>query len=126
MRSPLEGDSREIDERVVLGKLQTPDERKPKPPRLVLGLTIIVGTAFFLALMLVPFFGMLSPGSGESSKSMIDNENSRIVIGQGWRGRLDATPTADAPAVVVHPEDGGPDVTIRSPCWNSARTAPFT
>lgn len=43
---------------------------------------------------------------------MIDNENSRIVIGQGWRGRLDATPTADAPAVVVHPEDGGPDVTI--------------
>lgn len=40
---------------------------------------------------------------------MIDNENSRIVIGEGgWRGRLDSTPTENARFVVVHPEDRGP------------------
>ena len=43
---------------------------------------------------------------------MIDNENSRIVIGDGWRGRLDATPLADAYAVIVQPENGGPAVTL--------------
>lgn len=40
---------------------------------------------------------------------MIENENSRIVIGEGgWRGRLDSTPTAHTRYVVVHPEDRGP------------------
>ncbi len=40
---------------------------------------------------------------------MIDNENSRIVVGEGgWRGRLDSTPTENARFVVVHPEDRGP------------------
>ena len=56
MQSPLEGDSRETDERLVLGRIPTPDDKKPKPTRLVLGLTIIVSIAFFAALMLVPFF----------------------------------------------------------------------
>lgn len=56
MRSPLEGDSKEIDEMLVLGKIQSPDDKKPKPPRLILGLTIIAGIAFFAGLMLVPFF----------------------------------------------------------------------
>lgn len=40
---------------------------------------------------------------------MIENENSRIVIGEGgWRGRLDATPTPGTRYVVVHPEDREP------------------
>jgi len=44
---------------------------------------------------------------------MIENENSRIVIGEGgWRGRLDATPTSDTEYVVVHPEDNGLDLRL--------------
>lgn len=40
---------------------------------------------------------------------MIENENSRIVIGEGgWRGRLDSTPTSNTRYVVVHPEDREP------------------
>lgn len=40
---------------------------------------------------------------------MIENENSRIVIGEGgWRARLDHTPGTNTRYVIVHPEDRGP------------------
>ncbi|MES2462663.1 MAG: YsnF/AvaK domain-containing protein [Armatimonadota bacterium] len=44
---------------------------------------------------------------------MIENENSRIVIGEGgWRGRLDATPASATKYVVLHPEDRSPSLIL--------------
>lgn len=44
---------------------------------------------------------------------MIENENSRIVVGEGgWRGRLGFTPTSGTQHVVLHPEDGSHVLTL--------------
>lgn len=56
MRSPLEGDSSEINERVVLGTLPPEDKRAAKPSRVGIALAVIISIAIIAVLLLVPFF----------------------------------------------------------------------
>jgi uncharacterized protein (TIGR02271 family) len=57
---------------------------------------------------------------------MIENENSRIVIGEGgWRGRLDALPHPDARYVVVHPEDREPALILPMDLFDQHQNGTF-
>ncbi len=57
MRSPLEGEGAEKNERVVLGTLPPDDKRRAKPTRVGLALAVIVSIALMIILfVLVPMF----------------------------------------------------------------------
>jgi len=57
---------------------------------------------------------------------MIENENSRIVVGEGgWRGRLDALPHPDSRYVVVHPEDREPALILPMDLFDQHQNGTF-